>query len=32
MGYRTNEIENAELTELRDRLYEAEDQLRKYQK
>lgn len=32
MGYRTNEIDNAELTELRERLHKAENQLRKYQK
>lgn len=32
MGYRTNENENAELTELREKLYKAENQLRKFQK
>lgn len=32
MGYRTNENENAELVELRTKLYKAENQLRKFQK
>ena len=32
MGYRINENENAELVELRTKLYKAENQLRKFQK
>lgn len=32
MGYRTNDGESAEMCELRNRLHEAENRLRKYQK